>query len=51
MLPAWIHNPRTDRAILRRQARRSRLLVEPLEDRQMLSTFTVTNSADSGTGS
>ncbi len=35
----------------RKQERRRRFLVEALEGRQMLSTFTVTNTADSGTGS
>jgi titin len=39
------------RATRRLQERRRRFAVEPLEGRQMLSTFTVTNINDSGTGS
>ena len=35
----------------RQQQRRRRFAVEPLEGRQMLSTFTVTSTADSGPGS
>ena len=34
-----------------RQRRRMRPTVMALEDRRLLSTFTVTNTADSGTGS
>ena len=35
----------------RKSAARRRLQLEPLEDRFLLSSFTVTNTADSGTGS
>jgi titin len=42
---------RHDRAARRLQERRRRFQVEPLEGRQMLSTFNVTNTNDSGTGS
>ncbi len=39
---------KTDRGALRKQERRRRFQVEPLEGRQVLSTFTVTSPADSG---
>ncbi len=42
---------REARAIHRRLERRRGFVVEPLEGRQMLSTFTVTNINDSGSGS
>ena len=52
MLTPWFRSLRkNDRAALRKQDRRRRFQVESLEGRQMLSTFTVTNNADSGTGS
>jgi hypothetical protein len=42
---------RDDRVRRRQQECQRRFLVEDLEGRQMLSTFTVVNTADSGTGS
>ena len=50
MLTIW-PGRRDARATRRHQQRRRRFAVEPLEGRQMLSTFTVTNTNDSGTGS
>ena len=47
----WSHIHRNDHFIGRRIVRRRLLALEPLEGRQTLSTFTVTNTADSGTGS
>ena len=51
MLMPFFHSRRDDRSARRLHARRRRFLVEPLEGRQMLSTFTVTNTNDSGAGS
>ena len=51
MASQWFRTRRDDRARRRQQERRRRFLVEDLEGRQMLSTFTVTNTADSATGS
>ena len=52
MLTPWFRSFRkNDRAALRKQERRRRFQVESLEGRQMLSTFTVTSNADSGTNS
>ncbi len=52
MATHWFLARRThDRALRRRIERRRRFSIEPLEGRQMLSTFTVTNSNDSGAGS
>jgi titin len=47
----WPRSRRDARATRRLQERRRRCDIEPLEGRQMLSTFTVTNINDSGTGS
>ena len=44
---SWFHSIRDDRAARRLQERRRRFALEPLEGRQMLSTFTVTSDADS----
>jgi titin len=51
MLMSWSCSRRDVRAIRRVQERRRRFAIEPLEGRQMLSTFTVTNTNDSGAGS
>ena len=51
MLMPFFRSRRDDRSARRLHARRRRFLVEPLEGRQMLSTFTVTNTNDSGAGS
>jgi parallel beta-helix repeat protein len=51
MSMTWFRSRRDDRAARRLQERRRRFSVESLEGRQMLSTFTVTNTADSGSGS
>jgi titin len=53
MSTTWFRGRRArdDRAVRRLQERRRRFAVEPLEGRQMLSTFTVTNTTDSGSGS
>ena len=51
MLMPWFHSRRDDRAARRKLERRRGFSVESLEGRQMLSTFTVSNTADSGTGS
>ena len=51
MLLPWSHSRRNDRPGVRRINRRRRFVVESLEGRQMLSTFTVSNAADSGDGS
>ena len=52
MKTTWFSSFRKyDRAALRKQERRRRFQIEALEGRQMLSTFTVTNIANSGTGS
>jgi hypothetical protein len=51
MMPSrFFHRP-DNRPAPRRQGNRRRLIVEPLEGRQLLSTFTVTNVNDSGSGS
>jgi titin len=47
----WFHKSRDHRACRRLQDRRRRLLVEPLEGRQLLTTLLVTTAADSGAGS
>jgi titin len=51
MLKPWFRPHRDDHRIRRRHERRPRFFVEPLEGRQMLSAFTVTNTSDSGAGS
>jgi titin len=51
MSTSWFRSRRDARAIRSLQERRRRSTVESLEGRQMLSTFTVTNANDSGTGS
>ena len=52
MSPLWFRGPRNaNHALRRKQERRRRFEIEPLEGRQMLSTFNVTNTNDSGTGS
>ena len=51
MIPSQFFHRRDNRPALRRQTNRRRLLVESLEGRQLLSTFTVTNVNDSGSGS
>ena len=52
MSTPWFRGLRNhDRALRRKQERRRSFVIEPLEGRQMLSTFTVTNTNDSGTGS
>jgi hypothetical protein len=51
MLMIWPDSRRDARATRRLQERRRRFAVEPLEGRQMLWTFTVTNTLHSGTGS
>jgi large repetitive protein len=51
MSTIWSNVRRDHRATRRLQERRRRFAVEPLEGRQMLSAFTVTNTNDSGTGS
>jgi titin len=51
MLMTWSRSRRDARATRRLQERRRRFAIEPLEGRQMLSAFTVTNTNDSGTGS
>jgi hypothetical protein len=51
VLPRWLRNRRDNRSVRRQQRRRRRFLVEALESRQMLSTFAVTNTNDSGDGS
>jgi titin len=42
----WFQRRRSDRSTQRRAERRRRFLIEPLEGREMLSTFTVTSTAD-----
>jgi hypothetical protein len=51
MLTIQSRSRRDLRATRRLEERRRRFVLEPLEGRQMLSTFTVTNTDDSGTGS
>lgn len=51
MSMTWFRSRRDDRNARRRQDRRRRFSVEMMEGRQMLSTFTVTSTADGGTGS
>src|SRR6516165_1149231 len=51
MSKLWSLGRRDARITRRLQERRRRCDIEPLEGRQMLSTFTVTNIDDSGTGS
>jgi hypothetical protein len=51
MSMTWYRSRRDDRATRRLQECRRRFAVEALEGRQMLSTFTVTNTNDSGAGS
>ncbi len=51
MSQIWFPSRRDARATRRLHEHRRRFAIEPLEDRQMLSTFTVTNTNDSGTGS
>ncbi len=47
----WFSGRPINRMTRRRQNRRGQPLLEDLEGRQLLSTFTVTNTNDSGTGS
>jgi len=51
MIPSEFFRRHDSRPARRRQANRRRLLLESLEGRQLLSTFTVTNVNDSGSGS
>ena len=51
MSMSWFRSRRDDRAARRKLEHRRGFSVESLEGRQMLSTFTVSNTADSGTGS
>jgi parallel beta-helix repeat protein len=52
MPTSWFHSHRNnDRAARRLAERRRRFQLEPLEGRQLLSTFTVTNTNDSSAGS
>ena len=50
-MPTIWSRVRDQQTTRRQNERRRRFAIEPLEGRQMLSAFTVTNTNDSGTGS
>ena len=51
MTTFWFSGRQINRITRRRQNRRGQPFLEHLEGRQLLSTFSVTNTNDSGTGS